>query len=269
MAESKESRHNKKYLPPCINSEVPVPIPAPGFEFDYKPRKILIAESNESHKKILYPSEEVDIFIPPPPISSTPPPLPPLPPMEYTYIPPPPKVIFQNTCASVFIDISNIQNAHEFDNGDILNITALAKVVENGREILSRVVVGSGNTQDEIDDVKLLWNSIDYKSFYQLRATGKGEQFVDQALQSHMCDYIFNIDSNNNTIVLVSGDGNSKDKMLSFPKVLKIAVEKYNFDVEIWSFSRSLSSTFNKLKNNFPTKVTIKFLDSHLKTLCS
>ncbi len=169
-----------------------------------------------------------------------------------------------NKCA-VFIDLSNILNSKQIDKSRF-DVSNFVKIIHDKREVLTKVTVGSCRNQPELDKYNRLWSSIDYNGIFTIRAAGMGEQFVDQALQSAIMRFMMDNPSDKTTIVLVSGDGNdNQEACLSFPRVMKMAITQYNFDVEIWSLSESMSRKYHELKNEFKGKVKLRHLDTYIK----
>jgi hypothetical protein len=139
------------------------------------------------------------------------------------------------------------------------------KIIEDEREVLSRITVGSCGNQRELDKYNRSWDNIGYNGMFQIRTFGMGEQFVDQVLQSSIMRFMMDNPADKTTIVLVSGDGNDyQDACLSFPRLLKMAITQYNFNVEIWSLSNSMSRKYSELKNQFKGKVTLRHLDPYI-----
>jgi hypothetical protein len=170
---------------------------------------------------------------------------------------------------SVFIDLSNIQCATELRN-HTLNISKLVELVEGGRNIIMRGVTGSCRYEDEHASIKSNWDELCYQNQFQIRTPGMGEQFVDQALQMMIMKarHTYRHDANK-TIVLVSGDGNNLLPGLpSFPEILNFSAED-GFNIEVWSFSTSLSHKYRQLLREIPAKMKIRFLDDYVQELIS
>jgi hypothetical protein len=165
---------------------------------------------------------------------------------------------------AIFIDLSNVLHNVNINNSERFNPTNFVKVIEGDRQILTRATVGSCKNQTELNTIKPIWDILGYSNMFQIRQEGRGELFVDQALQSMLLRFIIDNPSDNITIMLVSGDGNNQPGLTSFPDILQMAIVKYNFNVEICTFTESESFEYMKLKNVFKDKVTIKHLNPHI-----
>eukprot|EP01124_Arcella_intermedia_P028627 TRINITY_DN585_c0_g1_i2.p1 TRINITY_DN585_c0_g1~~TRINITY_DN585_c0_g1_i2.p1 ORF type:complete len:557 (+),score=118.64 TRINITY_DN585_c0_g1_i2:254-1924(+) len=162
----------------------------------------------------------------------------------------------------VFVDYSNIFIPIQPLR---LNVTKLVEIVENNRTAVSRNVVGSKPP----DNVALwsLWKSLRYNVVLGQRLEGK-EIFVDEALHSMMirCIYDFR-ESQNNVLVLLSGDGNDHVKSTAtFPVMCEFALNS-GWKVEVWSWKKSLNSQYSKLRASYPNKFSICYLDDHKEAL--
>jgi hypothetical protein len=63
-------------------------------------------------------------------------------------------------------------------------------------------------------------------------------------------------------LVLVTGDGNKNSGQTSFPSTVE-EVLKSGWNVELWSWEQSLNQRFREIEKQFPTRMTIKYLDSY------
>ncbi len=145
-----------------------------------------------------------------------------------------------------------------------LNTAALKEIVENGRNIQTRSVVGSASTARGSQKLRNAWENVGYTIAIQQRSPDKGEQFVDQRIQSSITRILYeHTNANyNQTIVLVSGDGNKQPGVISFPDLLRMSLRQ-NFMVEVWAFKESMSREYYTLKKEFPTQVKLSFLNKH------
>ena len=61
-------------------------------------------------------------------------------------------------------------------------------------------------------------------------------------------------------LILITGDGNSNDQRTSFPDVVSMALDN-GWTVDLWAWQASLSRKFNKIKEKYPSKMQINYLD--------
>lgn len=151
-----------------------------------------------------------------------------------------------------------------------LSTAALVRLVEDGRNVATRVVAGSTTTAELAAgaDPFALWETCGYTTQVHRNRTA-GEQFVDQALQSSITAVLQKVPTpgRHHTLVLLSGDGNEDvEGAISFPKVLEFGI-RLGFRVEVWAWRGALSHKHRLLATRYPASVTIHLLDDHAGAL--
>ncbi len=81
-------------------------------------------------------------------------------------------------------------------------------------------------------------------------------QIYDTLLDS--CDTL----TGTQVLVLVTGDGNTNSGKTNFPNTVE-RILKRNWSVELWSWEQALSQKFLDIQKQFPTQMTIKYLDPY------
>lgn len=189
----------------------------------------------------------------------------------------------------VFIDNTNIflSAKNALPGSTRLDIRAFTYLLETGVELSNdsptgeakrhrftgkRIVVGSCSAQ-----TKAIWDN--YRQFgYETRTetnihNGR-EKNVDVCLHSAMQSLILEQKNKNQKqagceslprprpqLVLATGDGNNNNGEENFPDIIRHAVAE-NFDIKIYSYRDSLSKQYLKLRGEFPSDVTICYLDT-------
>ena len=176
----------------------------------------------------------------------------------------------------VFVDNSNITAGVTVLEGDIrdttlaLDVRQLVPIVEAGRVVESREVVGSrcdvaldAPQPPPSEVVWTMWKELGYKTRIARRDTFETrEVFVDEALHSAMTGRLFEPRYANNpqTMALLTGDGNDNEGTNSFPRIAEEAALR-GWRVEIWSWLNALSRNFRTLAARYPRNVIIVPLD--------
>lgn len=178
---------------------------------------------------------------------------------------------------TIFIDYSNITAGLEIPGGaHPINPHGLAEFLENGRFCTEKQIAGSFPHAGH--DIWKVWNQLNYRT--RIASSGK-EMFVDDSLHAQIFRVILQKNSAaNNTIVLVTGDGNSNNNYSSFVEVCVFffsfpnshsiinikfqcvlrAIE-HNHRVEICSWKQRLNKVYLELASKNAHLITIRYLD--------
>ncbi|CAF1565821.1 unnamed protein product, partial [Didymodactylos carnosus] len=171
---------------------------------------------------------------------------------------------------SISTSKNGLPSQSQQDAGIRINIGNLVTVIEQGRrpsDIRTRLVGGS--TPPKTARVWTEWETCGYRCLLGDRSHHDKEVFLDDMLHAQILTIVTDHEDNVNdaanssrrlqTLILVSGDGNSNDNRTSFPTVVLKALKR-KWLVEIWSWKASLSSKFNEIQNLFPEQLTINYL---------
>lgn len=160
----------------------------------------------------------------------------------------------------IFVDQSNIFLGSQYVPGnpeetiwnrnfDIRIIQqAIVGLVQRGRQAAEKQVFGSkppGNHH-----IWQEWKKQGFSVATQDRATGKGEQMVDDAIANQMRKALIKHKNERRTIILLSGDGNSNDGRGGFADVVQDAIAM-NWKFELWSWKHITSRRFIDLQRQF------------------
>lgn len=98
---------------------------------------------------------------------------------------------------------------------------------------------------------------------------GTKEVGVDETLRATIVDWVITHSDQSGTcrLVLMTGDGNESETG-SFATIVKFAA-KSKWHVQIWSWSRKLSSNFLDIAKEWPHQLSIQYLDNILNKCCS
>lgn len=159
---------------------------------------------------------------------------------------------------SIYIDYSNITAGLELPGGNHpINPSGLANFLENERFCAEKQIVGSFPHAGH--DIWKVWNQLGYRT--RIANSGK-EMFVDDGLHAQIFRLLLQkANASKNTIVLVTGDGNSNGNYSSFVECVIRAIE-LNHKVEICSWKQRLNKVYVDLADKYPRLITIRYLDT-------
>jgi len=163
---------------------------------------------------------------------------------------------------NIFIDNSNIMLGARSNRVD-LDVGKLARVVQKGRKVERRLVVGSTavkpNQQDK--DVFNAWQKAGYKVHTSVRPQGHKEQFVDEACVAMVLREVV-WRPQPATIVLLTGDGNDNDGRPSFFDAVAAALFR-GWRCEVWSWKSGLNARYRALERAYKDtdRCSFHFLD--------
>ena len=140
----------------------------------------------------------------------------------------------------------------------------LAKVVEGGRQVEERWVVGSGSHSP----LQHMWKSAGYTVKWDPRYGS--EHNVDEALQAQIWkalskEYSTTATSPQHTLVLLTGDGNQNGGASSFPDCIQAAMQK-GWRVEVWCWRRKSSKVYERFAMEYPSSFVLSYLDERSST---
>lgn len=143
-----------------------------------------------------------------------------------------------------------------------LHFENLFTLIEGGRETSNAVLAGSVPPSCES-----LWEYAREQGYDTnlLRRVEKedgsiGEQGVDEILHMKIANAILDFDPPQ-ILVVATGDGRVSEFGTGFITQIRRALKK-DWDVEVWSWGETLNERkYLALRNEFPRKVTIKYLD--------
>ena len=69
-------------------------------------------------------------------------------------------------------------------------------------------------------------------------------------------------DQGQQTLVLVTGDGNNNNHLTNFPDVVSSALQN-GWMVELWSWQASCSGKFIDLQRKYPSQMKVHYFDRH------
>jgi hypothetical protein len=171
----------------------------------------------------------------------------------------------------IFVDASNIMigsqlvgNTNERDTSIRLRVDKLIEVVSRGRHIETGVVIGT--TPERSSTFWNRWTDAGFAVHVFENVTDRsgkrGEQGVDDALQSMMFKDASKIFTPVRTLVLLTGDGNPNSGRVSFPEIVETAVHN-NWNVEVWSWRASTHQIYKKLCVAYQGQVSVFNLDQY------
>lgn len=162
----------------------------------------------------------------------------------------------QRSSIHVFIDKSNISAGFQGPNPttDVINPAGLAEVIEKGRVVVDKQITGSFPGPEH--PVWLQWKNLGYRTRVS-RKQGK-EEFIDDSIHAQILRLIAGKGAPQ-TIVLVTGDGNSNNNYSSFVECVTMAAER-NWVVELYSWKDRRNKVYVELSKKF-SNITIHDLD--------
>lgn len=81
-------------------------------------------------------------------------------------------------------------------------------------------------------------------------------------IQNLVLKYKSNPENFQQTLILLSGDGNANDDRTSFPEIVTLALEN-DWNVELWSWKACLSRKFLAIQQEYPSNMKIKYFDQY------
>lgn len=164
----------------------------------------------------------------------------------------------------VFVDNSNVAKPYRLQHGKDTGKRALhifpqklAKVVEGGRRVEERWVVGSGTRSP----LQQQWKSAGYAAKWDPRYGS--EHNVDEALQAQIWKALsksYNFAIAQHTLVLLTGDGNQNGGASSFPDCIQAAMQK-GWRVEVWCWRGKSSKVYERFAMEYPSSFVLSYLD--------
>ncbi|CAM4981492.1 unnamed protein product [Rotaria socialis] len=150
-----------------------------------------------------------------------------------------------------------------------VNVKNLVRVLEDGKLkicIKSRIVGGSVDESIPRDNAQVWtdWESCGYKCILGVRSKNGPEVFVDDMLHAQILTILhsYNNTQRSQVLVLVTGDGNRNKNQTSFSDTVERVLTS-DWSVELWSWKQSLNSCYFNIQKFFPSRMTIKYLDSY------
>jgi hypothetical protein len=170
--------------------------------------------------------------------------------------------------AHVYVDNSNVFLGAKNASGRTdplvrVNVSALVALVEGraGCVVKTRLVGGSSPAASSP-----MWNRYrDAGYSVALADPRRREVFVDDMIVGQINHKILESGSTPQTLVLLSGDGNSNYGRASFVDVVKNALER-KWAVHLWAWSNSLSAVYRRMATA-NSSLHIFLLDGHAKTI--
>ncbi|CAF1185187.1 unnamed protein product [Adineta steineri] len=148
-----------------------------------------------------------------------------------------------------------------------INVANLANIIEKDKKklnIKTRIVGGSIPPRKARAWTE--WEKCNYKCLLGDRSMNNKEVFLDDMLHAQIQKLILKNNPKEKhaeqNLILISGDGNGNDNRTSFPEVVLSALE-HGWMVEVWSWQASLSTKFKDLQEKYPSKMEIKYFDTH------
>eukprot|EP01036_Dinobryon_divergens_P026866 gene26866-35558_t len=166
----------------------------------------------------------------------------------------------------IFIDYSNVSIGVKSQGG--LNIAKLASILkkDDSHAISGALIVaGSNASEHNSSPVWKIWESAGFKVKVLPRNATNKEDGVDEFLHAQALNSILKSKSDEdipgfNTLVLVTGDGNSNSGWSTFLDVAKGAIDSA-WRVEVWSWRCALSQNFVNLATRSYGACKIFYLD--------
>jgi hypothetical protein len=143
----------------------------------------------------------------------------------------------------------------------------LYDLVTNGRGTMTKVLAGSvpPETEDLWTYARNLGFNTDLLHRVEKFEGGKSEQGVDEMLHLKMSNAVHDYDAPQ-IMALLTGDGKVSDYGTSFPDQVKRALKR-GWDVEVYSWTPSLSKNYQALMREYPTQLKIVELDTYYEQL--
>ncbi|CAF3843156.1 unnamed protein product [Rotaria magnacalcarata] len=173
-------------------------------------------------------------------------------------------------CSNIFIGSQTIRDpttgATQKNPAIRVNVKNLVRVVENDKlKIYIKTRIAGGSKPPENLPVWKEWASCGYKCIVIERSASGPEDGVDEMLHAQILQLLHiykDTQTRSQVLVLVTGDGNINGGRTSFLQSVE-SVLTSNWSVELWSWERSLSQHFLSTQRFFPSRMTIKYLDSY------
>lgn len=143
----------------------------------------------------------------------------------------------------------------------------LYDLVTNGREAITNVLAGS--VPPETEDLWTYARDLGFNTDLLYRVEkfegNKSEQGVDEMLHLKMSNAVLDYDAPQ-TMVLLTGDGKVSGYGTSFPNQVRRAIKK-GWEVEVYSWTTSLSKNYQTLMSENPGQLKIIELDRYYDQL--
>ncbi|CAM2727883.1 unnamed protein product [Rotaria socialis] len=173
-------------------------------------------------------------------------------------------------CSNVFIGSQKIRDpttgATRQNLAIHVNVKNLVRVLEDDKlKIYIKTRIAGGSKPPENLPVWNEWASCGYKCIVAERSKSGREDGVDDMLHAHILQLLHiykDTQTRSQVLVLVTGDGNRNDNKTSFPDTLERVLTS-DWSVELWSWKQSLNQCYFGIQKFFPSRMTIKYLDSY------
>ena len=165
----------------------------------------------------------------------------------------------------IFCDVSNIIGGFQKDpvtgkSRDLpfLDPERLLHIIGRGRTIAKAVAVGSYNKTPNVE-LWSLWEACNWETPIILKRVEGKEQGVDATCHAQAMNSI--LQHQNGILILMTGDGNENDHGTTFIDVVRGALNRNGWKVELWTWSFQTSKAYDQFKNYINFKV--KHLDGY------
>jgi hypothetical protein len=168
-------------------------------------------------------------------------------------------------------------NKTTLDPQRALQVEEMVRLVEAGRAFTSKVVIGSkapGPRSVWKPEMKYL--SLGFEVVVGTRSKDAGgkqhEDHVDELLHCKIATVLLDPDNDRkrNTVVLLTGDGNSNNAKNNFPFFVSAALKR-GWRVEMWAWKVSCSRIYRDMYKQLPQEqrgmYSLRYLDGHPEVL--
>jgi len=146
-----------------------------------------------------------------------------------------------------------------------VNIPKLVQMIEMGRDVATRCVVGS-HTSKYTKEWQEEWQGLSYKTASVMRDLNGKEVGVDEFIHAQLSRVLLKDHRNTQTLVLVTGDGNDNKDNSNFPEIIEAAMRK-GWQIELWAWDCSVSHVYRKFAIFYPRQFQLQILDFHRKQI--
>ena len=140
-------------------------------------------------------------------------------------------------------------------NMDIkVNLATALPLIDENRPIKQRIVVASFPERSN-----RMWRYFEQRRYQIIYKPEEVE--VDDELYNQIQNVLASAKESNRCLVLVTGDGNAHKGHFSFPQLMTSALQ-HGWTVEIVCWKSCINPVYETLRNDFPKKMRIRYLDN-------
>jgi len=181
------------------------------------------------------------------------------------------RAVHVNGNAHIFIDVSNViwgSQIVKMHGGQRVRdvriqvvVPIMLDLIESRRAVATRIAVGSHSSESDKRWLDI-WQTEGYNTTTLRRDLNNQECGVDEFIHAQISRVLLRKHRVRQTLVLVSGDGNTNGGLSNFPELLEAAL-RMGWNVELWSWKSSVNAVYRKFALAYPQQFQLRLLDNH------